>query len=310
MPRVSVIITTIRRPEMVQTAIQSVLRQTYTDFEVLVVIDGPDAETSKALQPISDVRVHVIERAENVGSAEARNFGVRTSKGEWIAFLDDDDEWFPEKLDLQVKEAERLGGHEVLIVSQYLEKTNSMQRIWPEKLPSGREAFSEYMYLERGQLLPSTFFVSASLANRFPFSKGLVFEDPDWLLRIAADPKLKIGGVAKPLAVYNNFQLPGRQSRNVPWRALFQWAMSRRELFTARAFSFFLVKSVVTAARESNAPLRERFFILCAALLLGSFSPKVFFFFFASAFVSRESKRKIRELVSPRARRARVSDVK
>ena len=84
MPRVSVVIATIRRPEMVQTAIQSVLCQTYTDFEIIVVIDGPDAETAKALQPITDALVHIFERSENVGSAEARNFGVRTSKGEWI----------------------------------------------------------------------------------------------------------------------------------------------------------------------------------------------------------------------------------
>lgn len=307
MPKVSVIIPTIRRPLIVQTAIAGVLRQTFTDLEVVVVIDGPDPETADALRRISDPRFFVLELSANVGLAEARNVGVRASKGEWIAFLDDDDEWMPEKLELQVAEAARIGGHEVLVVSRYFEKTDSMERVWPEVLPVTRERFSEYLFVNRGQLLPSTYFVSSSLVKRIPFTKGLRhIEDLDWLLRLASDPSLRIGAVAKPVAIYNNFAVPGRESRQIPWETYYLWAVSQRRLFTSRAFSLYLVKSVLPLAREMKSPFRVRFHILATAILLGSFRPEVFFYFFASAFFSRETKRKMRELTSARARRARV----
>ncbi len=308
MPTVTAIITTLNRPTELLRAISSVLNQSYCDLEVVVVVDGPHAPTEQILQTVKDQRLRVVVNPENVGLAEARNVGVRVAKGEWVAFLDDDDEWMPRKLELQVKEAQRFGSHEVLVVGRYLERMNSIERIWPETLPFTRERFSEYLFLKRGQLLPSTYFVSASLVKRIPFTRGLRhIEDLDWLLRLAANPDLRIGGVEEPVAVYNNFNVAGRESRDVPWQVFYVWAVSRRELFTPIAFSLFLVKSVVPWAREAGTPLRERFHILSAALLLGACRPKVLFFFFASAFFSRETKRKMRELVSPSARRARIS---
>src|SRR4051794_29614638 len=96
-PMVSVVIPTRNRPNLVIRAVQSALAQSLTDIEVVVVVDGPDAATIRALSAISDSHLRVICIANSVGGAEARNIGIRESRGEFIALLDDDDVWCPEK---------------------------------------------------------------------------------------------------------------------------------------------------------------------------------------------------------------------
>ena len=105
---VSVVIPTRNRPEMVVMAVASALRQSFGNLEVIVVVDGEDPRTRAALSAFSDARLRVIDLAVNVGGAEARNSGVRAARGEWVAFLDDDDEWLPQKLSRQMEAARQM----------------------------------------------------------------------------------------------------------------------------------------------------------------------------------------------------------
>ena len=100
---VSAVIPTRGRPELLQRAVRSALAQTLREIEVVVVIDGEDPVTSLALESGSqDGRLRVIALAVSVGGSDARNRGVDAARGEWIAFLDDDDEWLPGKLQAQL----------------------------------------------------------------------------------------------------------------------------------------------------------------------------------------------------------------
>ena len=96
-PLVSVVIPTRNRPRLVLRAVASAMRQTYRTLQIVVVVDGPDTESVIALREVQDARIKIVALHENVGGSEARNVGVRESSGNWIAFLDDDDEWLPEK---------------------------------------------------------------------------------------------------------------------------------------------------------------------------------------------------------------------
>ncbi len=104
MPTVSVIIPTYNRPDLVKKAIQSVLNQTYHDFEIIVVDDGIKKRAEEAVKSFSNQQIRYIKHPQNRGGAAARNTGIRASGGRFIAFLDDDDEWLPEKLEIQMKE--------------------------------------------------------------------------------------------------------------------------------------------------------------------------------------------------------------
>jgi len=102
-PTVSVIIPTYNRAYCVTAAIDSVLHQTYKDVEIIVVDDGSTDNTQEVLSPyIKSGKIHYI-RQQNAGVSAARNAGIRWAKGEWIACLDSDDQWLPNKLQRQMK---------------------------------------------------------------------------------------------------------------------------------------------------------------------------------------------------------------
>lgn len=105
---VSVVIPTYKRNDTLGRAIKSALGQTYRDLEVLVVDDNErDSEYSIKVQEIingnNDGRVRYITQVKHINGAEARNAGIRAANGDWIAFLDDDDEWLPTKIEKQMK---------------------------------------------------------------------------------------------------------------------------------------------------------------------------------------------------------------
>ncbi len=95
---ISVIIPTYNRAQLLPRAIKSVLNQTYSDWELIVVDDGSEDETAMVVSQFDDSRIRYI-RKENTGAADSRNVGVSHSKGEVITFLDSDDEAFPDWLE-------------------------------------------------------------------------------------------------------------------------------------------------------------------------------------------------------------------
>ena len=102
-PKVSVIVPTYNRAHFIKKAINTVLEQTYQDFEIIVVDDGSKDETEDVVKSIKDDRIRFIKHDKNRGSSVARNTGIKNAKGEYIAFLDSDVTWLKEKLEKQIK---------------------------------------------------------------------------------------------------------------------------------------------------------------------------------------------------------------
>lgn len=100
MPKISVIITTFNRKDFAAEAVNSVLKQTYTDYELLVIDDGSTDTTKEALRPFQD-RIRYFYQT-NQGTSSAKNQGIRQAEGDFIAFLDSDDLWESVKLEKQL----------------------------------------------------------------------------------------------------------------------------------------------------------------------------------------------------------------
>jgi glycosyltransferase involved in cell wall biosynthesis len=107
-PKVSVVIPTYNRAAGVRKAVESVLAQTVTGLEVIVVDDGSSDDTGKTLREAFGDRIRYYAQA-NQGASVARNGGIEQARGEWIAFLDSDDLWEKDKLEWQLKALERFG---------------------------------------------------------------------------------------------------------------------------------------------------------------------------------------------------------
>ena len=106
---ISIVITTYKRPiDILTRAIVSVLRQSYSNIEVLVINDCPEDKVlsnaiNEVINKFNDSRLTYMEVEQNGGACKARNFGLARANGVYIAFMDDDDEWFPGKLERQAK---------------------------------------------------------------------------------------------------------------------------------------------------------------------------------------------------------------
>ena len=102
MPLISVVIPTHDRRDLVREAVASVLAQGFTDFELIVVDDGSGDDTVEVLgRSFDDPRLSLL-RQDNAGASAARNRGAGRARGKWLAFLDSDDTWLPEKLEAQL----------------------------------------------------------------------------------------------------------------------------------------------------------------------------------------------------------------
>ena len=272
-PLVSVVIPTADRAELVGRAIRSVLAQGHAALDVIVVIDGPDPATRTTVYGIDDARVRTIELGGRVGAAEARNAGVAASRGEWVAFLDDDDEWLPGKLERQLALAGAFPDADRVIVGRVAARdARGAVREWPRRLPDPGEPLSEYLFSRRGPfwgealVQTSTWMVDGHLARALPFRPYPLHEDLDWLLRAVHDGRARIAFLGgDPIAVWDVAANRPRTSRVPNWTESMRWVRENADLFTARAYASFLLLQVLGDARRqrergaSAAVVREAF---------------------------------------------------
>ena len=125
---VSVIIPTYNRAERVTRAIDSVLAQTYDSFEIIVIDDYSSDDTAVVVDKYDDSRIRYVKHNENLGACAARNTGIKRSNGQYLAFLDSDDEWDPTKLAKQVscmeKSPERVG---IVYTGYRVQRSNNIE---------------------------------------------------------------------------------------------------------------------------------------------------------------------------------------
>lgn len=108
--KVSVIMPSYNTGEYIKKSIESVIAQTYTNWELIIVDDCSTDNTDDAVRPyLSDSRIFYLKNDKNSGAAVSRNRALREAKGRWIAFLDSDDLWLPQKLEMQIDFMERNG---------------------------------------------------------------------------------------------------------------------------------------------------------------------------------------------------------
>lgn len=254
------VIPTHGRSQEVVRAVESALGQGYAPLEVIVVIDGPDIETVRLLNGTRDKRLRVIELDENMGGSEARNIGVRTARGEWVAFLDDDDRWVTRKLERQMEAAAVVQADYPIITSRLLAQDLDEDRILPRRLYSTGENVADYLFCRRGfsygdgMLQTSTLLTKRSLLLDVPFLKGLKrHQDWDWLLRVSARSDVKIVMLPEVLTLMRVAGKGESVSHAADWRTSVAWAKLARPRMSARAYSFVIATECVPRARKCGA---------------------------------------------------------
>ena len=138
---ISVIIPAYNCENSIERAIGSVLNQTCQDFELIIVDDGSKDGTRDKIRNVHDSRIHLILHKKNRGAAAARNTGMRYAQGKYVAWLDSDDEWLPEKLSFQMRILGKARDNEKASYTAYFLIEKGRDRIYAPKNPSKKELF-------------------------------------------------------------------------------------------------------------------------------------------------------------------------
>lgn len=202
---VSVVVPTYKRIESLKETVGSILSQTYSDLEVIVVSDGLQDNLKEALTKFNDERLSYYEIVHSGRPAVPRNFGIAKARGEYICFCDDDDSWLPDKIKMQVEYLNknidvRLVFCAFKIESSDIEHNNKV--IGPKTTDVSKYAYEK--------LLNYDFITSSSVMVRFSVFNSIggfdenpnmaAAEDWDFWLRISRE--YKIAFIPKVLGIY------------------------------------------------------------------------------------------------------------
>lgn len=276
MSKVSVVIPTMLRSELIE-AVSSVRNQTIgrTNVEIVVVADRPRTDLESALEAQLVSVDQLLFTGGGAGAPTARNLGVRRSKGDWVAFLDDDDYWAPTKLEEQLKIAESIDSSQGVIISSRVRQSkggaDSLTAPVPTRCFRDGDIVESYLFkgrtpsLGRSSLFTSTLLVDRKLALNNPWDESLSrHQDWDWLIRAQ-----KSGASLHQLSAVLSTQRVGSDgsiSASTDWQSSLDWARSWKDAWTPQTYVDFITGQPLRYALQGRSltGLRQ-----CLAEILG-----------------------------------------
>ena len=186
--KISVVIPTYNRARLIKKSITSILNQTYKNIEIVVVDDASSDNTEEIVKSIEDSRIKYIKLKKNSGACVARNMGIKAAKGKYISFNDSDDEYLPEKIEIQynnlIKNNSDMDFCKVRIF------IDNCELIVPDDMrinEMGRKGYLKEL-LAGNYISTQAILVKKSVITKYMFDEKLPrFQDYDLVLRMAAD---------------------------------------------------------------------------------------------------------------------------
>jgi len=187
-PLVSVIVPTHNRPVFLRKTLESILKQTYKNLEVIVVSNGVNDANRNVIKALKDPRLIYLDQENTGGPSSPRNHGIREAKGEYVAFCDDDDLWMPEKIEKQLQSLEAHPDYGVCFCKML---RFDEEKEWPVVHEEGPATFDTLLYVNTVPI--SSVFIRKRLLDQngsFSESKAVgTSEDYEFLLRQALRTK-------------------------------------------------------------------------------------------------------------------------
>jgi len=194
-PSVSVIVATYNRADIINETVESILNQTFKNFELIVIDDGSTDNTEEVVNSYKDNRLQYIKIDNWGGPAKPRNIGIKQSKGTYIAFCDDDDIWSPQKLEKQIESLDNSDHGMVFTMQKHFGATS----IFSNYFGIGPLPFKQNRYtnaLLRVNCIPtSTVMVKKSLLDQIGYfderRSFIAIEDNDLWIRVSKITKIE-----------------------------------------------------------------------------------------------------------------------
>ncbi len=274
--RFSVVIPTFNRASTILPTLKSVRNQTFNNFECVIVDDGSkDVELLESIvEELGDPRFKVVRRS-NGGGGAARNTGIDAASGAYIAFLDSDDLFSPNKLEESNAElSQTANGRGTVLFSQIIvDRGQSKTWVKPARAPNPGEPIDEYLILHGGFIQTSTIVIERSLACTVRFDESLPFgQDTDFCVRLARQG-CNFRMLSRPLVTWKDDCATDRVSSSRKYGKLLEWTDRNRTQMTQRSYLAYRGWHAAKAARGVKPTLAARLYL--TALFQGAFPPKL-----------------------------------
>ncbi|MBQ8029479.1 MAG: glycosyltransferase [Clostridia bacterium] len=243
-PVVSVIVPVHNGERYIEESIRSVLSQTYENLELIVIDDGSEDSTAEIVEKLSlnDSRLRFEKNPEKSGVAKTRNRGIELSRGEFVAFLDADDIWSPEKLEKQLQIVEKEGADLVYTSYEIVNSEGQASRD-PYLVP---ETVDFKGILKENVIGCSTVLLRSDIAKKYKFVENFYHEDYCLWLDILRDGYKAVG--CRETLVKWRF-ITNSRSFNKKNSAIYRWKIYREYLSfsfvkSARLFVFYMIGGI------------------------------------------------------------------
>lgn len=259
-PQVSVIIPTKDRAALLGRALESVLRQTYQGFEIIVIDDNSLDNTGLCVHNYrsKDARIKYLKNGKNLGGSASRNAGIRNSQGSYVAFLDDDDIWLPEKLDEQMRLAKD-SGCKFVTCGRRNESGEFRKNVIPPGIITLERLF-------RSNVIGSA---SAVLVEKSVFEKTGLFDEnlksaQDWDMWVRILKSFPVCSIRKPLYINNAAHsmhriTTDRESRLQGTRYFFDKYKNEMGLKSKEKFAFNFARDKIDFEKNSFRKILHAF---------------------------------------------------
>jgi len=276
-PLFSIVIPTYNRADAVVQTLNGIFAQTFSDFEVIVVDDGSSDDTQVTLKAITDPRLRTLLQ-DNAGPAAARNRGMDAAKGQYVAFIDSDDIWYPDHLQQAHTAIEAQGEH--IYYSQII-VNRGVGRYWikPDRPMRPDESIYDYLYIAGGFIQTSTMIVPTRLTKDIRWDENVTFGDNDQFAIDLWHTNVPFHMLPRASTLYADLmsadalsKLPIFAGTSEKYTNFFSWMATRKNLMGQQAWLGFQARfaSVALARSQPIASIK----LLLQAVRAGAMSPK------------------------------------
>ncbi len=283
-PYFSIVIPVFNRAATIGPTIESCLKQSFTDFEVVIVDDGSDDNLKETINAYMDPRIHYVWR-ENGGGSAARNTGIDAAQGRYIAFLDSDDRFLENKLE-ECHQYLKDTPCDCLYSQMLVDRGVGKYWIKPPRAILPGEHMADYLLCRRGWVPTSTCVVEKLWARRIRYLETLgCGDDMDFAIRLFNEGA-KFHMLDKALIVYMDLKDPNRLSLTRNYKELNRWIEGLRDAIPSKAYyghrGWRLAKTMV------GKSYFKAFLMYMNAVFRGAYSPKMAMVIFCQIFFPRD----------------------
>ncbi|MBZ5763441.1 glycosyltransferase [Rhizobium sp. VS19-DR104.2] len=300
-PFFSVVVPLYNRVDCIVATLQSVLDQSFGDFEIVVVDDGSIDEPRTTVDAMGDPRIRFFSQV-NAGGSAARNKGIDLARGHYIAFLDSDDRFLPNHLETMHDVLSRNPQSDLSIYSPVIvDRGDGKTFVKPPRAIGVNEDMADYVMRDRGFIQTSGLVVPREIAAKVRYRTGLPFgQDTDFAVRLfRAGSRFQM--TETPTVVWNDAVDPKRVSAARKGHRIIGWLEEMKPLISRKAYLGYRGWHVAKGLAPQQPSLAMRYYL--SALFSGCYGPKLAFAVLLQIALPDEYYRRFSDLVIGLARR-------